>query len=174
MEHHLDAYGLRDHVNPIKTSYPASMADAVAAHQQGTPILFYTWTPNWTVNTLKPGKDVMWIEVPKVDLPEDQKSLESAVTLPGVPGCVENPCKLGFPANDIRPVANSALLKDNPAAKVLLEEVSIPIEDIFAQNAKMNDGEGKTEDIQGHADEWIKANSDIVTDWLEAAQKAAE
>ncbi|MHA6646203.1 glycine betaine ABC transporter substrate-binding protein [Mesorhizobium sp. A623] len=169
----LSGYGLRDHVNPIKASYAASMADAVAAHQQGTPILFYTWTSNWTVNTLKPGTDVMWIEVPKVDLPEDQKNLEAAATRPGVPGCVEDPCKLGFPANDIRPVANSAFLKDNPAAKALLEEVSIPIEDIFAQNAKMNDGEGKTEDIQRHASEWIETHGDLVSEWVEKAKTAA-
>lgn len=173
IEHHLDAYGLRDDVNPIKASYAASMADAVAAYQQGTPILFYTWTPNWTVNTLKPGKDVMWIEVPKVDLPEAQKSLEDAATLPGVPGCVEDPCKLGFPANDIRPVANSAFLKDNPAAKALLEEVAIPIEDIFAQNAKMNDGEGSAEDIKRHASEWIEAHGDLVDGWMKTASTAA-
>jgi glycine betaine/proline transport system substrate-binding protein len=174
IEHHLDAYGLRDDVNPIKASYAASMADAVAAYQQGTPILFYTWTPNWTVNTLKPGKDVMWIEVPKVDLPEAQKSLEDAATLPGVPGCVEDPCKLGFPANDIRPVANSAFLKDNPAAMALLEEVSIPIEDIFAQNAKMNDGEGSAEDIKRHASEWIKAHGDLVDGWVKTASAAVK
>lgn len=173
IEHHLDAYGLRDDVNPIKASYSASMADAVAAYQQGTPILFYTWTPNWTVNTLKPGKDVMWIEVPKVDLPKEQKSLEDAATLPNVPGCVEDPCKLGFPANDIRPVANSAFLKDNPAAKTLLEAISIPIEDIFAQNAKMNEGEGSEEDVKRHASEWIEANDDLVNGWIEEAKATA-
>jgi glycine betaine/proline transport system substrate-binding protein len=174
IEHHMDAYGLRDHVNPIKASYAASMADAVAAHQQGTPILFYTWTPNWTVNTLKPGKDVMWIEVPKVDLPEAQKSLEDAATLPGVAGCVEDPCERGCPASDIRAVVNSAFLKDNPAAKALLEEVSIPIEDIFAQNAKMSDGEGSAEDIKRHASEWIKAHGDLVGGWVKTASAAVK
>src|SRR5690606_24097399 len=116
-----------------KASYSASMADAVAAYREGTPILFYTWTPNWTVDTLKPGEDVMWIEVPEVNLPEAIADLADAATLSGVTGCVADPCKLGFPANDIRPVVNSAFLEDNPAIKVLLEEASLPIEDIFAQ-----------------------------------------
>lgn len=173
IEHHLDAYDLRDDVNPIKASYSASMADAVAAHQQGKPILFYTWTPNWTVDTLKPGEDVMWIEVPKVDLPEAQKDLEDAATLAGVAGCVEDPCRLGFPANDIRPVVNSAFLKDNPAAKALLEEASVPIDDIFAQNAKMNAGEGSAEDVARQAGEWIEAHGDLVNGWLEKARAAA-
>lgn len=174
IEHHLDAYDLRDAINPIKAGYAASMADAIAAYGQGKPILFYTWTPNWTVSELKPGKDVMWIEVPRVDLPEEQKELEDAATLAGVEGCVDDPCMLGFPANDIRPVANSEFLKENPAAKALLKEVSIPIDDIFAQNAKMNAGEGDAEDIQRHASEWIEAHADLVKGWLDTARAAAE
>jgi glycine betaine/proline transport system substrate-binding protein len=173
IEHHLDAYELRDHVNPIKAGYAASMADAIAAHEQGEPILFYTWTPNWTVNELVPGEDVMWIEVPEVDLPEEIAELEDAATLAGVNGCVADPCKLGFPANDIRPVANSSFLEENPAAKALLSEVKIPLDAIFAQNAKMNAGEGDPEDIQRHASEWIEANGDLVEGWLTSAREAA-
>ena len=174
IEHHLDAYSLRDHVNPIKASYAASMADAVAAHGEGKPILFYTWTPNWTVDTLKPGEDVMWIEVPDVNLPEEQKELEDAAMLDGVDGCVNDPCKLGFPANDIRPVVNSEFLEANPAVGALLTAASIPIADIFAQNAKMNDGEGSSDDVKRHASEWIEANATLVNGWLEKARAAAD
>jgi glycine betaine/proline transport system substrate-binding protein len=174
IEHHLDAYDLRDHVNPIKASYAASMADAVAAYQEGTPILFYTWTPNWTVDTLKPGEDVVWIEVPEVDLPEELMELADAATLAGVAGCVNDPCRLGFPANDIRPVVNSAFLADNPAVATLLEAASIPIEDIFSQNARMNDGEGSQADVDRHAAEWIEANGDLVGGWLDEARSAID
>ncbi|TKT80128.1 glycine betaine/L-proline ABC transporter substrate-binding protein ProX [Aquamicrobium sp. LC103] len=172
IEHHLDAYELRDHVNPIKASYAASMADAIAAYEQGEPILFYTWTPNWTVNALVPGEDVVWIEVPEVDLPEEIADLADAATLDGVTGCVADPCTLGFPANDIRPVANTAFLDENPAVRKLLEEASIPVEDIFAQNAKMNDGEGSQSDVDRHASEWIEANRDLVDGWLETARQS--
>lgn len=174
IDHHLDAYELRDHVNPIKAAYSASMADAIAALGQDQPILFYTWTPNWTVNELKPGEDVMWIEVPEPSLPEEQAALEDAVSLAGVEGCVNDPCMLGFPANDIRPVANSQFLEENPAAAKLLETVSIPIEAIFEQNARMNAGEGDSEDIARHASEWIDQNQELVDGWLTTAREATQ
>lgn len=172
IEHHLDAYGLRDHINPIKAAYSASMADAVAAHQAGEPILFYTWTPNWTVSALKPGEDVMWIEVPEINLPKDMADLADAAVLAGVEGCVADPCKLGFPANDIVPVANSAFLEQNPAAAALLEAASIPLPAIFEQNALMNEGADSSDDIRQQAADWIDGNRDLVDAWLEAARAA--
>ncbi len=170
IEHHLDAYDLRDHVNPIKAGYSASMADAVAAYEAGENILYYTWTPNWTVNELVPGEDVMWIEVPEVDLPEDLMNLADAATLEGVEGCVNDPCMLGFPANDIVPVINSAFLDENPAVGALLEAVEIPLTDIFAQNAAMNEGD---DDIEAQATQWIEDNREAVDGWLEEARAAA-
>jgi glycine betaine/proline transport system substrate-binding protein len=125
------------------------------------------------VDTLKPGEDVMWIEVPEVNLPDAMKDLEDAATVEGVEGCVNDPCKLGFPANDIRPVANSEFLDENPAVRALLETASIPITDIFSQNAKMNNGEGDPEDVARHASEWIEAHADLVDGWLEKARAAA-
>jgi glycine betaine/proline transport system substrate-binding protein len=168
IEHHLDAYDLRDHINPIKAGYAASMADAVAAYDSGENILFYTWTPNWTVNELVPGEDVMWIEVPEVDLPD--MGLADAATIDGVDGCVNDPCMLGFPANDIVPVVNSAFLGENPAVGALLEAVEIPLGDIFAQNAAMNGGD---DDIEAQAAQWIEDNRDAVDGWLEGARAAS-
>ena len=170
IEHHMDAYELRDHINPIKAGYAAAMADAVAAYETGENILFYTWTPNWTVNELVPGEDVMWIEVPEVDLPEDLMDLADAAVLEGVEGCVNDPCMLGFPANDIVPVVNSAFLDENPAVGALLEAVEIPLTDIFAQNAAMNAGD---DDIEAQAAQWIEDNREAVDGWLAAARDAA-
>jgi len=170
--HQLDAYHLRDHIDPIKASYAASMANALGRYKEGKPIFFYTWTPNWTVGVLKPGKDVVWIEVDHPDLPADQKALEDKTTVAGVTGCVEDPCKMGWPANDIRPVANKAFLKKNPAAAKLLEVVRIPIQDIFAQNAKMNAGEDSKSDIKHQAEAWIAAHQSEVDKWLNEAAAA--
>jgi glycine betaine/proline transport system substrate-binding protein len=173
IEHHLDAYNLRDHVNSIKAGYSASMADALGRYKNGESIFFYTWTPNWTVGVLKPGKDVVWLTVDEASLPEDQKDLEDETTLSGVTGCVADPCNMGWPANDIRPVANKQFLENNPAAATLLEQVRIPIEDIFAQNARMNEGEDSAEDLERHASEWIADNQEMVDQWLSKAREAA-
>ncbi len=100
-------------MNPIKTGYAAAMADAVAAPSAGDPVLFYTWTPNWTVNKLVPGEDVIWIELPEVDLPETLMHLADTATSTGIKGCVNDPCRLGFPSNDIVSVVNTAFLEEN-------------------------------------------------------------
>ncbi|MFO8009187.1 MAG: glycine betaine/L-proline ABC transporter substrate-binding protein ProX [Dehalococcoidia bacterium] len=172
--HHLDAYELRDTVDPIKVDYAIGMAEAVGNYQNGEPIFFYTWTPNWTVNRLVPGEDVVWIEVPFSSLPESQKDLEDATIMEGVEGCVSDPCNMGFPANDIRVAANNDFLDKNPAAKKLFEVASVPLEDIFAQNDLMYEGENSDEEVIGHAEEWIENNRATFDSWIDQALAAAE
>ena len=41
IEYHLDTYEMRDHINPIKAGYTASMADALARYKNGEPIFFF-------------------------------------------------------------------------------------------------------------------------------------
>lgn len=166
IEEHLNKYELKDHLNEIKASYSASMADAVAAYGNGEPILFYTWTPNWTVNELKLGEDVVWIQVP------EEATKENAAE--GINTCVADPCVMGFVANDIVPVANSEFLNENPAVEAVLKAASIPLEDIFSQNSAMNDGADSSEDIKRQASDWIENNRDTVDTWLEEARKSAE
>src|SRR3546814_13639333 len=62
---------------------------------------------------------------------------------------------------------------ENPSVAALFEAVSIPLEDIFAQNAKMFAGEDKPEDIQRHAKEWIEKNRSAFDGWIEKAKAAA-
>lgn len=173
IEHHLDAYDLRDYVNDIKAGYTPAMADAIAAYEQGESIFFYTWTPNWTVGLLEPGEDVVWIEVPFTSLPEDQGAGMEDMTTLEVEGCVAMPCNLGWPPNDIRPVANSAFLEANPVIETLLLEIQIPLGDIFAQNSLMFEGEDSDEDIERHAAEWIADNRNLVDGWLDSARGGA-
>jgi glycine betaine/proline transport system substrate-binding protein len=172
--HHMDYYDLHDHVDAITASYSASMADAVTKHNNGQPVVYHTWTPNWTVNELVPGKDVMWINVPFTKPTPGQKGLEEAMVASGLEGAVSDPCKMGFPANDIRVVANNDFLKANPAAKKLFEVMSIPMEDISNQNDKMFKGEDDQEDIERHATEWIKENKELWMKWQKAARDAAK
>src|SRR5690606_4984922 len=96
--------------------------------------------------------------------------LADAATREGVTGCVSDPCRLGFPANTIDAVVNSAFLEDNPSVRALLEAVEIPIEDVYAQNAEMNAG---NDDIEAQASAWIEDNRALVDSWLETARAAS-
>jgi len=173
MAHHIETYGLEDHVNLKKASYNALFADVIGTHAAGKGVLFYTWTPNWSVYKLKPGKDVMWINVPEIKpLPEFADSADKMVAS-GIVGAVSDPIKLGFVINDIRIVANKKFVEANPAAKKLFEVFRVSVADISAQNAKMKNGENKMKDIEKHVDEWIAAHQETWQSWLKQARDAA-
>ena len=152
---HFDELGLGEFINPVKADYSASMADAVAKYKNGKPVLFYTWTPNWTVGALKLGQDVVWIEVPY-----------SGSKKVSVQNATKSKINMGFGADDIRPAANADFLKANPKVKKMLSKASIPLSDIAAQNMKMNAGEKSERAIKKHADAWIKANQSTFNSWL--------
>lgn len=172
--HHMKVYGLEEFINPIKASYTASMADALARYKAEEPVFFYTWTPNWTVNRLQPGEDVMWINVPETVPMDTQKGYEDAMEMKGVEGAVSDPLKMGFPANDIMVVANNQFLEKNPSAKRLFEIMSIPLEDIARQNNRMFAGENTERDVERHVTEWIAVNKETWDGWLAEARKAAK
>jgi glycine betaine/proline transport system substrate-binding protein len=170
--HHFDVYGLDEHVNAIKAGYSASMADAVARYNAGEPVLFYTWTPNWTIFKLKPGEDVLWINVPEINPSSAQEGYDDEMVASNVTGGVTDTIKFGFVSNDIRPVANNDFLADNPAVEKLFKLMSIPLADIAAQNTKMFEGEDSQKDIERHVDEWIEKNREQWDSWIAEAKKA--
>lgn len=163
---HMKVYKLDDYIKPNKASYEAGMASTIGAYKSGEPIFFYTWTPNWTVFKLKPGKDVMWINVPAEG--------DTEGTVSGVKGAVSDPLRNGFMVYDITVVANKKFLKKNPAAAKFLESFKLTIDDVSAQNTRMNEGEKSDKDIAKHVDEWIAAHKDTWNGWLDAARKAAK
>jgi glycine betaine/proline transport system substrate-binding protein len=172
--HHMEVYDLDDHVNPIKASYEAGMASALARYKSGEPIFFYTWAPNWTIFKLKPGEDVMWINVPKIIPKESQKSDVDRMTVSGIEGAVTDPIKLGFVVSDIQIVANKRFISKNPAAKKFFEVFTLPLIDINEQNTRMNSGEKSQKDIDRHVDEWIAKNREKWDGWLQEARNAAK
>ncbi|AMV71232.1 glycine betaine/L-proline ABC transporter substrate-binding protein ProX [Desulfuromonas carbonis] len=171
--HHMKVYGLDDDINLIKASYSASMAETLARYQAGKPAFFYTWAPNWTIFKLKPGQDVMWINVPEINPTESQLTGKERMTVSGVQGAVSDPAKLGFVVSDIRIVANKKFLAKNPAAKKFFELFTLPLADINEQNARMENGEKSQHDIERQADEWIAKHRPQWDGWLAEARKAA-
>lgn len=174
IEHHLDAYELRDYVNPIKADYTASFADALARYQAGESVLVYTWTPNFTVFQLVPGEDVVWIEVPFSALPGETAEFEDATVAEGVEGCVVDPCNLGFPANDIAIVANRAFLEANPAIAALFAAVELDLVAVSEMTARISAGEDSDAELRAMVEAWFEANRETVDGWLAAARQAAQ
>ena len=152
---HFDELGLGDYINRVQADYSASMADIISKYKNGKSVLFYTWTPNWTVGTLKLGEDIVWIDVPY-----------SKTKVVSVPNATKSKINMGFGADDIRPAANVDFLKANPKVEKMLKKASIPLADIAAQNLKMNDGEKSEKAIKKHADAWIKANQSTFDSWI--------
>ncbi len=174
IDHHLEAYGLTETVRQVQGDYSPLMRDAVARQRAGEPVLFYTFTPNWTIGELIPGADVVWLPVPFASLPAEISDEEPLVFVDDVSGCPTNPCALGFAPNDIRAVAGADFLASNPAIASLLTNMEIPLDDILDQNARMIRGEDAAEAIAAHAREWIETNRDAVTRWIAEAGAANE
>ncbi len=171
--HHMKAYKLSKDINLIKASYSASMAEELAKFKSGKPVFFYTWAPNWTIFKMKPGKDVVWINVPEINPAGSQAQAVDRMTVADVNGAVSNPVKLGFVVSDIRVVANKKFLEKNPAAKKFFELFTISLADINEQNTRMNEGEKSDKDIKKHAMEWIAKHQDTWNGWIEEARKSA-
>lgn len=165
IEQHLDQFELRDSITHVQGEYSLLMAETIRRFERGEPIFFYTWTPNWTVNQLGLGEDVVWITVPET---------EEVPALEGVDGCIEDPCSMGFEGNDIRVVANVEFLRANPAVAALVSQVEIPLEDIAEQNQMMQDGEDSDDDIVEQANAWLEENADLVEEWLAYAEENAD
>jgi len=174
IDFHLKTYGLEDDIKPIKAAYSASMAGAIGRYKAGQPIFFYTWAPNWTIFKLKPGTDVVWINVPEIKPTDAQKNDADRMVVSGIEGAVSDPLKAGFVVADIQVVANKKFLAANPAAKKFFEVFTLPLSDINEQNTRMQDGEKSTKDIKRHVKEWIKKNQKKWNSWLSAARKAAK
>ncbi len=164
IEHHLDAYKLRGSVTHQQGSYAALIADTITRFKAGKPVFYYTWTPYWVSNELKPGKDVVWLEVPFSSLPGDQKGTDTKLP---------NGKNYGFVVNSQHIVANKAWAEKNPAAAKLFEVMKLGVADVNAQNHMMSQGQNKAADIERHVDGWIKAHQKTFDGWIDQALAAA-
>ena len=166
IEQHLAEFDWGEAVEQIVGDYDDAIATAIERVDAGEAVLLYTWTPNWTVDHLEPGTDVVWLEASA--LPDET----APTSVAGLEGCAgDDPCALGWPVNDIRAVAHRDFLDDNPPARRLLEVVEIPRADIAAQNARMADAEEYAdEQVAQDAAAWIAENRDVVDRWLEHAR----
>jgi len=164
IEHHLSAYKLRNTVTHQQGSYAALMADTITRYRAGNPILYYTWTPFWVSGVLKPGRDVVWLEVPFSSLPGEQSGLDTRLP---------NGKNYGFVVNKQQIVANKAFARQHPDAAKLFAIMHLPVDDINAQNNLMAQGQNTLADIERHTDGWIRAHQQTFDGWIAQARAAA-
>ena len=164
IEHHLKAYDLAGTVTHNQGSYSALIADTITRYRQDQPVLYYTWTPYWVSGVLKPGQDVIWLQVPFTSLPGEQAKLETKLP---------DGSNYGFPVNTQHIVANKAFTDKNPAAAKLFEVMDLPITDVNAQNLRMQQGENSAAQVNRHVDGWIKANQARFDGWVKQALTVA-
>ncbi|MFC6283939.1 MULTISPECIES: glycine betaine/L-proline ABC transporter substrate-binding protein ProX [Polaromonas] len=166
IEHHLKAYKLGDTVTHKQGSYAALIADTLARFKQGQPILYYTWTPYWVSAALRPGRDVVWLQVPfSSSQGEGQARVDTQLP---------NGKNYGFQVNHQQIVANRAFVEKNPAAGKLFAIMQLPVTDINAQNLRMSQGENKASDIERHTEGWIRAHQPVFDGWIAQARAAAK
>lgn len=164
IDHHLKAYDLEKTVSHNRGSYFALMADTIARYKEGKPILYYTWVPQWIAGVLVEGQDVVWLEVPRTDLPDGNNSTNTSF----------NGKNLGFAVDTVQAVLNKDFAEKNPAAQAFLSKLQIGTVDESVQNLKMQKGENSADDIKRHADEWIAAHRNRFDRWLKQARSAAQ
>ena len=67
--HQINAFGLKNTVTYTQGNYPALIADTLSRFKAGKPVLYYAWTPYWLSNVLRPGHEVVWLQVPFSSMP---------------------------------------------------------------------------------------------------------
>lgn len=164
IDHQLAAYGLTDHVEHQKGDYNGRVAAVVRRKRSGKPVLYYGWTPHWASALLRPGADVVWLEVPFSALPGDRAQVDTTL----VTGH-----NFGFQLNDQRVVARRDWVAAHPSAGRLFEVMTLPIEHISAQNLRLYKGEKRPEDIIRHVDAWIVDHRALFDGWLLKARASA-
>ena len=165
IEHHMDVYELRDHVNHLQGEYAVMLADVISRAENGLPTAYYAWRPHWVHHVLKLGELVERLEVPFTSVVNRPDVTEEDTTFDG-----KNIGHLPWSRNIL---ANRQFLDENPAARKLFEVMRIRMEDVEAQNLLIYQGEKQPEDIERHVSDWITANRETFDGWLKAARDEA-
>ncbi|NER00575.1 MAG: glycine betaine/L-proline ABC transporter substrate-binding protein ProX [Cyanothece sp. SIO2G6] len=166
LEHFIDEYGLTNTVEQDQGVYTALLADILARHRQGKPLMFFTYSPHWVLLELKPGQEIVPLEVPFTSLPGDLQAMTEADTT------IDNK-NLGFPVAEQMLLANQQFVDDNPVAKRWFELVKIPVEAMNAVSLQIQDGENTPEDVRRHAEDWVAENQTLFDNWLNQARSVA-
>ena len=164
IESHLDAYQLRAHIDHVQGDYAALIADTITRYRAGESVFYYTWMPYWVSNVLKPGREVVFLEVPFSGLKVDGKVVDSEQP---------NGKNYGWPLASQHIVASRSFIEANPAAKSFMSSIRLAVSDINRQNQAMQEGANKPADIERHVQGWIRTHQGDWDRWIADALAAA-
>lgn len=159
--HHIQEYKLTNTVQILSSDYNKSMQTVLQRYREGKPVLFYTWTPNWVSHELRPGKDVIWLQVPYMALSDQDLMKRKA----------PKGKSHGFPTNYIRILANRSMIQKHPMLLHLFHSMHLTTKEISKQNKEIFDGRGSPADIDAFTDNWINEHRRIFTSWINHAAK---
>ncbi|MEL6983638.1 MAG: glycine betaine ABC transporter substrate-binding protein [Actinomycetota bacterium] len=168
-----------ENIDQTIAGYDAMVAEAVTKADAGEPAIIYTWTPSAYITQLRPGDNVLWLEVENViddsnptgvdgGEEHDQRPGTATIGTDSCPGS-DGDCQLGWVAADIQATANTEFLDANPAAAKLLELFEMDVLEVSLLNVEMSDGT----DVGELAARWIEENRETVDGWLAEARAAA-
>ncbi|RKF12578.1 proline/glycine betaine ABC transporter substrate-binding protein ProX [Roseovarius spongiae] len=173
VDYQLEEFGLGDTVESIRAKYEPLMAEVFARYRQGDSVLYYTWSPSFVTEGLKPGEDVVWLPIPYDALPEGVSS-SGKQEVSGVVGCAggQDPCRMATGSWNWKIAANRKFLKENPAIAALAETVSWPLATWSSWEGRMKE-DSSDRNIKSIADDWIENNRETYEDFVGTARKAA-
>ena len=158
---------------PRVGEYNVLVGDTVARYKAGEPVLLFAWYPNSATTQMTPGKDLIWLQVSKTDLPGGGIT-DADTTMKNIVGCAggSGPCNTGWSRVDYYIGTNKAWLAENPAARKFFELIKMELGDRVIQNIAMTNGEDSEADLRRHANEWIAKNKTQFESWLDQARVA--
>lgn len=171
VDYQIKTFGLEQTVRTVRGKYELLMAETFARAARGEPVLFYTWSPSWVVDTLQPGRDVVWEPTPFEALPSGVAS-PGAALVKDVVGCAggQNPCRMVIGAWNYVSIGNRAFLAENPAVTKFLEQVRFPLTTWTEWEGDIKKSHIDS-DIKQVAEAWIAAHKQEFDQWVSDAKK---
>jgi glycine betaine/proline transport system substrate-binding protein len=173
VDYQLNKFGLKNNVHAVRGKYEALMVDAIAKVKEGKPAFFYAWSPSWTVNSVVPGKDVVWLPTPEDALPPNVPNKGSAL-VQGVKGCAggADPCRMAMASWNWGAVGNREFVAANPAVRSLIEQVKFPQSQWSAWEYEISKSGGSQALVGKLANDWIAGNKTVMDQWVQTASTA--
>lgn len=169
----INHFGLKNTVKAVRGKYEALMVDTVAKVKAGKPAFFYAWSPSWTVNSLVPGKDVVWLPTPEDALPPNVPNKGSAL-VSGVTGCAggADPCRMAMASWNWGAVANRDFIKANPSIRALIEQIKFPMQTWSQWESAISKNGGSQALVTKLSKDWMSENAAQMDQWVKTASAA--